>query len=88
MEDTSERPGWRRWGGKAALAVGGMLVGGVLAGTLTASAANPASTANQSGAYAYGALGANGADFASPSSLDGGGQPFLLTTTRDGVRSA
>ena len=45
MEGTSEQRGWRRWGGKAALAVGGLLVGGVLAGTLTAYAAN------QSGAY-------------------------------------
>jgi hypothetical protein len=62
VEDTSERRGLRRWGGKAALAVGGMLVGGVLAGTLTASAANPASTASQSGAYAYDAPGANGAN--------------------------
>jgi hypothetical protein len=45
LEDTNERRGWRRWGGRAALAVGGLLVGGVLIGTLTASAAT--STANQ-----------------------------------------
>jgi hypothetical protein len=37
----SSQPGvWRRWGGRAALAVGGLLVGGVLVGTLTASAAS------------------------------------------------
>jgi hypothetical protein len=49
MEGNNERRGWR---GKAALAVGGMLVGGVLAGTLAASAAgdnNPA--AAPSGGY-------------------------------------
>ena len=51
MEGTSEQRGWRRWGGKAALAVGGLLVGGVLAGTLTAYAANQNGAANQSGAY-------------------------------------
>ena len=51
MEGTSEQRGWRRWGGKAALAVGGLLVGGVLAGTLTAYAANQSSAANQNGAY-------------------------------------
>lgn len=51
MEGTSEQRGWRRWGGKAALAVGGLLVGGVLAGTLTAYAANQNSAANQNGAY-------------------------------------
>jgi hypothetical protein len=55
VDGTSEWRGWRSWGGKAALAVGGMLVGGVLVGTLTASAANPAGTATQNGAYgAYG----------------------------------
>jgi uncharacterized membrane protein YkoI len=51
LESTSEQHGWRRWGGKAALAVGGLLVGGVLAGTLTAYAANQNSAANQNGAY-------------------------------------
>jgi uncharacterized membrane protein YkoI len=51
LESTSEQRGWRRWGGKAALAVGGLLVGGVLAGTLTAYAANQNSAANQNGAY-------------------------------------
>jgi len=51
LEGTSEQRGWRRWGGKAALAVGGLLVGGVLAGTLTAYAANQSSAANQNGAY-------------------------------------
>lgn len=51
MEGTSEQRGWRGWGGKAALAVGGMLVGGVLVGTLTANAANTTGTAGQAGAY-------------------------------------
>ena len=51
MDGTSERRGWRSWGGKAALAVGGMLVGGILVGTLTASAANNGGTAIQNGAY-------------------------------------
>ena len=59
MDGTSEWRGWRRWGGKAALAVGGMLVGGVLVGTLTASAANPSDTTSQNGAY--GAPSWNGA---------------------------
>jgi hypothetical protein len=49
LEGTNERRGWRSWGGKAALAAGGVLVGGVLVGTLTASAANN-NAANQ-GAY-------------------------------------
>ena len=51
MESTGERPGWRRWGGKAALAAGGLLVGGVLAGTLTANAANTGGTTDQNAAY-------------------------------------
>ena len=51
MESSNERRGWRGWGGKAALAVGGMLVGGVLAGTLAASAAGNNAAAGQSGAY-------------------------------------
>jgi hypothetical protein len=50
VEGSNERRGWRSWGGKAALAVGGMLVGGVLAGTLAASAAGN-NAADQSGAY-------------------------------------
>jgi hypothetical protein len=61
LEDTNERRGWRRWGGRAALAVGGLLVGGVLAGTLTAGAADSNRTANQNGAAtqnsAYGGPG-------------------------------
>ncbi len=59
LDGTSDWRGWRSWGGKAALAVGGMLVGGILVGSLTASAANTADTANQSGAY--GATSRNGA---------------------------
>ena len=58
LDGTSEWRGWRSWGGKAALAVGGMLVGGILVGTLTASAADP-STTGQSGAY--GGPSSNGA---------------------------
>jgi hypothetical protein len=46
VEGTNERRGW---GGKAALAAGGVLVGGLLVGTLTANAAN--NNADQSGAY-------------------------------------
>jgi hypothetical protein len=50
--DSSERSGWRRWGGRVALAAGGLLVGGVLVGTLTASAAdNTAGAADPYGAY-------------------------------------
>jgi hypothetical protein len=55
MESTDERRGWRGWIGKAALAGGGLLVGGVLVGTLTASAADTPSTADQT--VAYGAPG-------------------------------
>jgi hypothetical protein len=55
----SEPGGWRRWAGRAALAVGGLLVGGVLVGTLTASAANNTSAAGNTSAadqgVAYGA---------------------------------
>jgi hypothetical protein len=51
VEGTSEQRGWRGWGGKAALAVGGMVVGGVLVGTLAANAANTTGTAGQAGAY-------------------------------------
>jgi len=52
MESNDERRGWRRWSGRAALAVGGLLVGGVLVGTLTASAADTTtSSADPSGAY-------------------------------------
>jgi hypothetical protein len=60
LEDTVERRGWRRWGGRAALAVGGLLVGGVLVGALTASAADTNSTANQNSAS--GAADQNRAD--------------------------
>jgi hypothetical protein len=55
MESTDERRGWRGWIGKAALAGGGLLVGGVLVGTLTASAADTPSAADQT--VAYGAPG-------------------------------
>ena len=60
MDGTNERSGWRRWGGKAALAAGGLLVGGVLAGTLTANAANNNGSGGQNGTYgaANGAYGA------------------------------
>ena len=68
MDGSSERSGWRRWGGKAALAVGGVLVGGVLAGTLTATAAN--TSASQNGTY--GAANPNGAYAAPADSRHGG----------------
>jgi hypothetical protein len=58
LEGISEQRGWRSWGGKAALAVGGMLVGGVLVGTLTASAAST-NAGGQAGAY--GVVNPNGA---------------------------
>jgi hypothetical protein len=53
LESSTERRGWWRWGGKAALVAGGLLVGGVLAGTLTAGAATNA--ANPYAATASGA---------------------------------
>jgi hypothetical protein len=68
VEDSNERRGWRSWGGKAALAVGGMLVGGVLAGTLAASAADNNAAPSQSGAYGVPGYGA-----ASGSGRHGGG---------------
>jgi hypothetical protein len=58
VEGSNERRGWRSWGGKAALAVGGMLVGGVLAGTLAANAADNNAAAGQSGAYGVQGYGA------------------------------
>jgi len=58
VEGSNERRGWRSWGGKAALAVGGMLVGGVLAGTLAASAAGNNAAAGQSGALGVRGYGA------------------------------
>jgi hypothetical protein len=45
LDSSDERRGWRRWGGKAALVAGGVLVGGVLVGTLTAGAATTTTTA-------------------------------------------
>jgi hypothetical protein len=53
--DSSEPAGWRRWGGRVALAAGGLLVGGVLVGSMTASAAD---TATPSSASPYQANGA------------------------------
>jgi hypothetical protein len=52
--DGNEPGAWRRWGGKVALAAGGLLVGGVLVGSMTASAADnntTAATPNSAGAY-------------------------------------
>jgi hypothetical protein len=60
VEGSNERRGWRSWGGKAALAVGGMLVGGVLDGDLAASAAGNNAAAGQSGAYGVPGYGPNG----------------------------
>jgi hypothetical protein len=62
VEGSNERRGWRSWGGKAALAVGGMLVGGVLAGTLAASAAGN-NAASQSGGYGIPGYGAPGGGY-------------------------
>jgi hypothetical protein len=55
--NSSEASGWRRWGGRAALAAGGLLVGGVLVGTLTASAANTTSAGTADQSVVYGASG-------------------------------
>ena len=52
--DGNEPGVWRRWGGKVALAAGGLLVGGVLVGSMTASAADNNTTAaapSSAGAY-------------------------------------
>jgi uncharacterized membrane protein YkoI len=52
--DCNEPGAWRRWGGKVALAAGGLLVGGVLVGSMTASAAdnnNGTTAANSAGTY-------------------------------------
>jgi hypothetical protein len=56
MTNPDERRGWRRWGAKAALVAGGLIVGGVLAGTLTANAAN--TTTSAAGSYPVTAPGA------------------------------
>jgi hypothetical protein len=56
MPISDERRDWRRWGGRAALVAGGLLVGGVLAGTLTANAAN--TTTSAAGSHAMNAPGA------------------------------
>jgi hypothetical protein len=58
--DGSEPGGWRRWGGKVALAAGGLLVGGVLVGSLTASAADNTATGGTAASSA-GGYQANGA---------------------------
>jgi hypothetical protein len=55
LDNSTQPPGWRRWGGKVALVGGGLLVGGLLAATLTAGAATPTitgSTANSGAATA------------------------------------
>jgi hypothetical protein len=72
VENTNERRGWRSWGGKAALAAGGVLVGGVLVGTLTASAAG--NNANQ-GAYGLTYPNQRGAYGAPNGGHRGGGNP-------------
>jgi hypothetical protein len=70
VEDSNERRGWRGWGGKAALAAGGVLVGGVLVGTLTANAAN--NNAGQSGAYGL-TYGNRGGAYGAPNGGHQGG---------------
>ena len=57
--DGNEPGAWRRWGGKVALAAGGLLVGGVLVGSMTASAADNNTTAAAPGSA--GAYQSNGA---------------------------
>jgi uncharacterized membrane protein YkoI len=54
LDNGTQPPGWRRWGGKVALVGGGLLVGGILAATLTAGAATPTTgnTTNSGGAIA------------------------------------
>jgi hypothetical protein len=59
VDATNERRGWRDWGGKAALALGGLLVGGVLVGTLTASATDT-NAGSQNSAYGVTPNGAYG----------------------------
>ena len=59
MDGTNERRGWRDWSGKAALALGGLLVGGVLVGTLTASA-DDTNAGSQNSAYGVTPNGAYG----------------------------
>jgi hypothetical protein len=59
VDGTNERRGWRDWGGKAALALGGLLVGGVLVGTLTASATDT-NAGSQNSAYGVTPNGAYG----------------------------
>jgi hypothetical protein len=56
LDNSTQAPGWRRWGGKVALVGGGLLVGGVLAASLTAGAATPtiSNTANSGVATAAG----------------------------------
>jgi hypothetical protein len=56
LDNSTQPPGWRRWGGKVALVGGGLLVGGILAASLTAGAATPttSNTANSGGAIAVG----------------------------------
>jgi hypothetical protein len=56
LDNGTQPPGWRRWGGKVALVGGGLLVGGVLAATLTAGAATP-STGNAANSGAATASG-------------------------------
>jgi hypothetical protein len=57
--DGNEPGAWRRWGGKVALAAGGLLAGGVLVGSMTASAADNNTTAAAPGSA--GAYQSNGA---------------------------
>jgi hypothetical protein len=56
LDSSNERPGWQRWGGKAALVTSGLLAGGLLAWTLTAGAAT--TTTNATDPYAAAAPGA------------------------------
>jgi hypothetical protein len=87
MTDPNERRGWRRWGAKAALVAGGLLVGGVLAGTLTANAADTPTSAADS--YAVTAPGAPQANRAVDESKSQRPDEHLLTgDTASKVRAA
>jgi hypothetical protein len=92
VDVTNERRGWRDWGGKAALALGGLVVGGVLVGTLTASADTNAGS--QSSAYgvtpngAYGGPGGRPGGNGDPSRSQRPDEQLLTGDTASKVRAA
>ena len=86
LESSTERRGWRRWGGKAALVASGLLVGGVLAGTLTAGAATTAT--NAANPYAATASGAAPRGAVDESSSQRPDEHLLTGDTASKVRAA